>query len=92
MSARRVRVVSAGHGSGTKVYLDGEDITESVRAVTWRCEAGGLAKVELEFLGDVDVELEAEIEEEPDGLRAGFARFMDMARRKIEAGGNAKRA
>lgn len=63
----RIKIISDGHASGTKVYVENEDGTTThipnvVRAY-WHVYAGSLAKVTLDL---INVELDVLGEEETD--------------------------
>jgi hypothetical protein len=68
----RVRIVSDGTGTGTVVYVDGQELP--CRSVVWDCEAGQPATAQLVVDG-VPVEVEApysEITRRPPPRRVGL--------------------
>jgi hypothetical protein len=55
----RIRIESNGAGFGTRVLVDGKELTDVV-AVVWRCKDGEFATARITLV-DVDVDVSAEV-------------------------------
>ena len=67
---RTVKITSDGSIYGTKILLDGVDISSSVVGVTVTMNPHSLCLVNLDLIGKMDIELPAEVtlsEQDGDG-------------------------
>ena len=67
---RTVKIVSDGTLQGATISLDGVDISTSVRGIYMIMDLNDIARIHLDILGKLDIELPAEVTvtEVDDGL------------------------